>query len=412
MENWAEIRRLHRAEGMPVKAIVCKLGISRNAVRRALASEGPPRYVREVKGSAVDVFEGAIRHLLVQWPDMPATVIAQRIGWGRSMTVLRERVAVLRVLYAPTDPASRTTYASGELVQCDLWFPAVDIPVGHGQFERPPVLVMVSGYSRMMNALMIPSRTSSDLLAGHWELLKQWGAVPRALVWDNEPAVGSWRSGRPKLAEAFEAFRGTLGVRVIQCKPRDPEAKGLVERGNGYLETSFLPGRVFANPADFNSQLHDWLAGTANVRTHRTLACRPVDRFDHDRASMLTLPPVAPVVGWHATTRLPRDHYVRIASNDYSVHPIAIGRMVDVRADLTHVTVSWAGKSVAVHERHWGKHHTITDPEHARMAAKMRNDLSTLRQRSRLDDGEIVQTRSLDVYDSVFGLETLTEVGA
>ena len=46
VENWAEIRRLHRAEEMPIKAIVRKLGVSRNAVRRALAAEGPPRYVR------------------------------------------------------------------------------------------------------------------------------------------------------------------------------------------------------------------------------------------------------------------------------------------------------------------------------------------------------------------------------
>jgi hypothetical protein len=37
--------------------------------------------------------------------------------------------------------------------------------------------------------------------------------------------------------------------------PRDPEANGLVERANGYLETSFLPGRGFAGPADFGTQL-------------------------------------------------------------------------------------------------------------------------------------------------------------
>ena len=51
----------------------------------------------------------------------------------------------------------------------------------------------------------------------------------------------------------MNAFRGTLGITVIQCRPRDPEAKGLVGRANGYLETSFLPGRGFASPADFNS---------------------------------------------------------------------------------------------------------------------------------------------------------------
>jgi transposase len=42
----------------------------------------------------------------------------------------------------------------------------------------------------------------------------------------------------------MNAFRGMLGTRVIQCRPRDPEAKGLVERANGYLETSFLRAAV------------------------------------------------------------------------------------------------------------------------------------------------------------------------
>ena len=44
VEDWAEIRRLHRAEGMPIKAIVRKLGVGRNTVRRALAAGGPPSY--------------------------------------------------------------------------------------------------------------------------------------------------------------------------------------------------------------------------------------------------------------------------------------------------------------------------------------------------------------------------------
>ena len=50
VEDWVEIRRLHRAEEMPIKAIVRKLGVSRNAVRRALSADVPPRYVRPAKG--------------------------------------------------------------------------------------------------------------------------------------------------------------------------------------------------------------------------------------------------------------------------------------------------------------------------------------------------------------------------
>jgi len=98
VEEWAEIRRLHKAEAMGAKAIARRLGVARNTVRTALRSDDAPKYVREERGSAVDAFEPAIRRLLALTPDMPATVVAERIGWTRGITVLRERVAELRAL--------------------------------------------------------------------------------------------------------------------------------------------------------------------------------------------------------------------------------------------------------------------------------------------------------------------------
>ena len=88
VEDWAEIRRLYRAEQIPVKAIARLLGISRNTVRAAIASDAPPKYVRKPAGSVVDGFEPRIRELLQAYPRMPATVIAERIGWDRGLTVL------------------------------------------------------------------------------------------------------------------------------------------------------------------------------------------------------------------------------------------------------------------------------------------------------------------------------------
>jgi transposase len=400
VEDWAEIRRLHRAEGMAIRAIARRLAVSRNTVKKALASHEPPRYVRASSGSVVDTVEPEIRVLLAEFPDMPTSVIMERVGWVRGKTVFFERVAQLRPLFRPPDPASRTDYQPGELAQCDLWFPPADVPLGWGQAGRPPVLVMVSGYSRVIGAVMIPSRTAPDLLAGHWWLISGWGRAPKALVWDNEGAVGSWRAGRPVLTEAMSAFRGTLGIRVIQCRPADPEAKGLVERANGYLETSFLPGRSFTSPADFNTQLAAWL-GRANQRHHRRLGCRPAERWEADRSAMLPLPPVAPVTGWRQATRLPRDHYVRLDANDYSVHPAAVGRRVEITAGLEEVAVTCGGTLVARHARCWAAHQTITDPAHAAAAAQLRraHRLATVPAIA-----TSVEQRSLADYDRLFGL--------
>jgi len=405
VEDWAEIRRLSRAEGMPIKAIARRLVVSKNTVKRALAAGEPPSYHREGKGSIVDEVEPQIRELLAEFPDLPTTVIAERIGWHRSMTLLRARVRLLRLQYRPVDPSSRTTYRPGELAQCDLWLPPARMPLGAAQEGSPPVLVMVSGYSRWLMARMIPSRHAEDLFAGHWALLSELGATPRALVWDNESAIGQWRGGKPQLTAFATAFRGALGIRIVQCRPGDPEAKGLVERANAYLESSFLPGRRFSSPRDFNQQLTDWLQ-RANTRPHRALECRPTDRLEADRAAMVELPPVAPAVGWRTTTRLPRDHYVRVASNDYSVHPSSIGRMVEVRADLEHVLVSCADTRLAEHKRCWAAHQTITDPAHAEAAARLRQAHLKTAPAADIE----VERRQLNVYDALLAQDPVEGV--
>ena len=374
MEDWAEIRRLRRAEGMPIKAIARVLGCSKNTVKSALASDEPPQYRRAPRGSVVDAVEPRIRELLVSWPDMPATVIAERIGWTRSVQGAARPGRGAAPGLSAARSRSRTSYEPGEVGQCDFWFPDIEVPVGFGQTRtatRLPVLVMVCGYSRWLSAVLIPSRSAEDLFAGWWQLLARLGGVPRMLVWDGEAAVGRRRGKVTVLTEDTHAFRGTLGAKVHICAPADPEAKGLVERANGYLETSFLPGRTFASPADFNTQLADWLA-LANGRVKRVLGCAPTARVDADRAAMLTLPPVAPATGWRSSLRLPRDHYVRLDSNDYSVHPAVIGRRVELVAGLDRVQVFCDGRLVADHDRCWARHQSIHDPAHVDAARALR----------------------------------------
>lgn len=126
VEDWAEIRRLHVAERVPSKQIAREMGISKNTVKAMLAADTPPRYQRVGTGSVVDQVEPQIRRLLKETPTMPATVIAERIGWSRGMTVLNARVRELRPVYLPPDPSGRTAYVAGEIAQNDLWFPDIE----------------------------------------------------------------------------------------------------------------------------------------------------------------------------------------------------------------------------------------------------------------------------------------------
>lgn len=286
LEDWALIRRL-AAEGVPNTKIAERLGISRTTVVKAVASDSPPRYVRTPKETSFTAFEARVLALLVQEPDMPATVIAERVGWTGSIRWFRENVKRLRPQVRPPDPADRLTWEAGDAAQCDLWFPPRRIPLEDGTTTLLPVLVMTAAHSRFTLGRMIPTRKTEDLLLGHWELLQQLGRVPRRLIWDNEPGMGR----RTVHADGVHAFMGTLATRLVLLKPRDPESKGIVERRNGFFETSFMPGRTFTSPGDFNAQFAQWLT-IANGRVVRTIKARPMDLVDADRAGMLPLPSI------------------------------------------------------------------------------------------------------------------------
>ena len=369
---------------------------------KAIAAADPPSYSRAPVATSFEPFEQRVRDLLGDTWSMPATVLAERVGWTGSASWFRVNVAAIRSEYAPSDPADRIVYHPGDQVQCDLWFPEPKIPIGDGTTVMLPVLVMVASFSKFITAVMIPSRTTADLLAGMWLLLAtQLGAVPRRLIWDNETGIGR----RNHLAVGVAEFCGGLATRIHQLKAYDPESKGGVERMNGYFETSFLPGRDFTGPADFNTQMGDWLP-KANTRMIRSLKARPVDLLDADRAAMLTLPPLAPPVGLRLRIRLPRDYYVRVFGNDYSVDPVAIGRLIDVVADLDQVTVHHGGRLVAQHPRSWGNALTITDPIHVTTAARLREAFA--KPRPVPDPGEVV-LRDLAVYDAAFGVDLASE---
>jgi hypothetical protein len=393
LEDWALIRRL-AADGVPKARIASQLGISRTTVIKAVGSDAPPRYERAPGPTSFTVFEPAVRALLKQVPDMPATVLAERVGWTGSIRWFRDNVKRLRPEHRPVDPADRLSWMAGDAAQCDLWFPPMRIPLEDGTTKLLPVLVVTAAHSRFMTGRMIPTRKTEDLLLGSWELIQQLGRVPRRLIWDNEPGIGRGH----RRAEGVTSFMGTLATKLVLLPPRDPESKGVVERRNGWFETSFMPGRTFTCPGDFNAQFADWLT-MANARVVRTIKAAPVELIDADRAAMLPLPPIPLHLGWRNKIRLGRDYYVRLDTNDYSVDPTLIGSMVDVAADLDRVRVRAQGRVVAEHARVWARGTTITDPVHLETAARLRQQFQRPRAVARDD-----LVRDLADYDRAFGV--------
>lgn len=325
------------------------------ALQSSSAEPGPPSASYELQ----------IRELLATWPMIPTTLIAQRIGWDQSFQLLLDQVTEMRLGYLrPDQRGSQVSHLAGELAQCGLWFPSIQVPVGFGQVRSArqlPVLTMITGHSRWISAMLIPSGHPNDLYTALWELLVAMGSTPQVLTWDNNPAVGRREAGIMSLTQESTRFSRALGTRMVIGEPGDSRTRDLIECAHLYLERSFLPHRTFASPADFNAQLLNWL-NVDNTRARKLPNLSPADLIDTDRRAMLPLPQVPPPTGWHLQAQVGDRPFLRFDANYYSVNPTIIGHRTELMADLRKVQVVCEGKITASHLRSWAREATICGP--------------------------------------------------
>lgn len=399
VQQWAEIRRMKVVEGLSIHEIRRRTGRHRDTIRRALASEEPPRYSRPSRPSKLDPFKDEIHRLLKADPAIPnmrMRELIEDLGYEGKKTILDDYLREVRPIFAPPRTYQRTSYRPGELVQFDLWEPKTQIPVGRDQTRRGWVVTCASGYSRAGAAALIFSKEVADILWGMARCLRRLGALPETVVWDREGAIHAG-GGRP--TDPFAAFCGQLSVGWVILDAGDAEAKGLLERTHRFMRTSFEPARSFSSHLDYQAQLDRWFSERANARRHRGIGAIPAERLAEERSKMRALPERMPQTERRWVTRVPPQPYFRFDRNDYSLDPRWVARRVEVRAgQRAIIAVSLdSGEIIARHRRSFAGGLVITDPAHQRALEALR----VLRRRSGPEVD--VEIRPLARYDALIG---------
>ena len=392
VEQWAEIRRLVLVERRSQRHVARSLGIARDTVARAVASDAPPKYERPLAVSKLDPFKGWICEQLQADPTIQSLRLremATELGYQGGKSIFDDYVREVRPRFQVRRTFQRTIYRPGELVQCDLWEPRGHIPVGHGQLRRGYVVTVEVCWSRVIAGTLVFSKDAPDILAGLRRCLGRVGVLPEKLVWDREAAIAG--GGRP--TEPFAAFCGQLGVGWVILEARDPQAKGVLERSHRFLRSNFEPGRRFANHLDFQDQFDSW-CDRVNQRVHRTIRAVPGERLTEERARMRPLPGKLPDTDRRMVVRVPQQPYLRVDRNDYSIDPQFAGRRVELRVSQEHIiaTVLDTGELAARHRRGFAGGLTFTDPGH-------QTGLDRLRARRHRRDQVEVEIRPLSRYD-------------
>lgn len=393
VEQWAEVRRMKRVEGLSVREIGRRTGLARDTVSRLLAADAPPRYSRAPAGSILDPFKGWVCQQLQADPKVPSQrlrELAVDIGYAGGKTIFDAYVREVRPRFLVKRTFQRTIYRPAELIQCDLWEPSEHVPVGYGQTRRGWVVTCQSCWSRAFAGTLVFSKEAPDILAGLARNLTRLGVRAEKLVWDRESAI----AGRGKPSEAFLSFCGQLEVGWIILDAGDAQAKGQLERQHRFLRSNFEPRRFFANHLDFQDQLDRW-AEKVNGRAHRTIRGVPAERLAKERQQR----PIGSVTAqtdrrWVA--RVAQQPLIRVDRNDYSIAPMFAGRRVEVRVSQREITamVLDTGELAAQHSRIFAGFQTIVDPAH-------QGQLELQRQRRRQRHQVDVEQRPLSVYDAL-----------
>lgn len=296
LEEWVDIIALER-QGLSIRAISRRLGISRNAVRRHLRRGAPPRYERAARPSKLDPFKEYLTERLREFPELCAVTLFEEIrarGYEGGQTRVNTFTRPLRV--PRREPVVRFETEPGHQAQVD-W--------AHlGRHELAGIttslylFVMVLGYSRALYAEVVTSTELAVFLSCHVHAFSQLGGMPREILYDNQKQVVLSREKEGvKFHPGLLAFAGHFGFSPRVCRPYRARTKGKVERAIGYLKDRFFCGRSFRDLADLNAQLACFIEEVANVREHATTGERPVDRLALER-----LLPFALALPWPTQT--------------------------------------------------------------------------------------------------------------
>jgi transposase len=401
MEAWMDVQVLAKA-GWSARAIAQQTGYSRNTVKKLLAQEASGvaarRYAR--RASKLDPYAGYVRDRYTQ-TGLSAVRLCAEItpqGYTGSVDVVRRYVRTLApVRTALTKATVRYETGPGEQGQAD-WASCGRLADAQGT-ERPVYAFLLElSFSRMLYVELTTDMRLETLIGCHERAFAVLGGCPRTMLYDNMKQV---RLGPGRLNPLFADFAAHAGFAIRTHRVRRPRTKGKVERMVDYLKESCLLGQTFADLADAQAQVRDWLDRVANVRVHATTQRRPVDLWVAEQPSLVSL---TGRPATRAVRTVSAECWVHFQGNRYSVPPAQVGQRVLVELQTAQQRVRIRAEQVIVadHPQATGRGQTISTPAH--LAALWQITLTQSPRPPRVWDHagvETVETRPLSIYEAL-----------
>ena len=383
------IRRLHMREGVSLRGIARRTGISRNTIKKYLAGQVVvPRYKPRPARSKLAPYA---EQLIVRLKTAAKASRKQRksikqmyrelAGLGYEGSYDRVVSFAKRWRQQQTETAKTTgrgtfvplTFAPGEAFQFD-W--SEDWAVIAGERTKLQVAHFKLAHSRVFILRAYLLQTHEMLFDAHHHCLTALGGVARRGIYDNmKTAVDKIGVGKARDVNArFAAMVSHYVFQAEFCNPASGWEKGQIEknvqdaRHRIWHQVNDRNTPAFASLAALNDWLTQrcqalWLEIRHPEQTDRTIA----EVWEEERKHLMALPP--PFDGFiEHIKRVSPTCLIHLERNRYSVPASFANRPVSVRLYADRIVVAAEGNIIAEHKRLINRDHnaghTVYDWRH------------------------------------------------
>jgi transposase len=374
-----EVRML-RQEGLPIRDICRKAGISRNTVRKIL--RGQQARFKYHRANAKQPAQSSIKDVIESWIKQDSLEGRKyRRTAKRMYTLLQGDPYGYRGSYATVLRCFQEAHSRLNKNPAEVFIPLEFGPGQAAQFDWGDVKAVIGGQltalnigalqlckSRKSYARAYPSQKQELLFDVHRRAFEHLVGVPRRVIYDNlKTAVKKILKGNHRnLQERFVEFSSLYLYQADFCNPAHGNEKGRIENLVGFIrENFFVPIPKFTTLEELNDRLLSFLISVARTKIHPESPDKTRhDVYEEEKGSLIPLP----AHGYECcrVTHAAVTSYstVHFETNQYSVPGEYVGKTVQVKGYADEVVSSFNGAEISRHKRLYSVKQQSLNPYH------------------------------------------------
>jgi hypothetical protein len=220
-------------------------------------------------------------------------------------------------------------------------------------------------FSRFPALIWSPCKNQLAWHQVHNEGFRRLGGIPAVVRIDNlKTAVAHGAGPWGRLNRHYRAYARTVGFHIDACLPRQPQAKGKVERLIRDLRSACSPYRRHWDSLEELQQATDQqIARLAQRRICPATGCCVAESFALEQRRLAPLPVLPEPFDIAVARTVAADATVGFEQRRYSVPFAWIGRRVEIRGAAGQVQILADHQIIATHPRHTPER-ILIDPAH------------------------------------------------